>query len=355
MLASSNAENEGHFNPLKQSQILTKDKKAPNFAQSMPSQTVFKNPNQGSKIEKTSTKLAAQSSAGKPPTHHNAFKQHQQLLFSSEPYFENQVTLQDENHFRSRESNEQQQHLHSSSLLPNNNNSLVDMCNTPSFDPGSKLFTDLIESQYDEPEPAPHHSQFKRDQKEETNQTLQMRQSANELHHLSTIRQDELLSRLNLALTEMQETVRANEALRAENRSMSEQIATYKTELESRLGSEQAQTRGLQHELAEATQKMVIQETENQLLRQQLKEAELRLQLSGQATHSAAMQQAQETAFVADQFKQQLATLQGMLNDKQQEVDAYKDAVEESDKLLQKIESESTAAIEQVRGENLDL
>ena len=35
-----------------------------------------------------------------------------------------------------------------------------------------------------------------------------------------------------------------------------------------------------------------------------------------------------------------------MLNDKQQEVEAYKDAVEESDKLLQKIESESTAAIE---------
>ena len=79
------------------------------------------------------------------------------------------------------------------------------------------------------------------------------------------------------------------------------------------------------------------------------------MQLSGQATHSAAMQQAQETAFVADQFKQQLSTLQGMLSDKQQEVDAYKDAVEESDKLLQKIESESTAAIEQVRGENLDL
>ena len=119
-----------------------------------------------------------------------------------------------------------------------------------------------------------------------------MRQSANELHHLSTIRQDELLSRLNLALTEMQETVRANEALRAENRSMSEQITTFKTELESKLSSEQAQTRGLQHELAEATQKIVIQETENQLLRQQLKEAELRLQLSGQATHSAAMQQA---------------------------------------------------------------
>ena len=45
LLASSNADNGAHFNPLKQSQILTKgDKKPPNFAQTMPSENVFKMP-----------------------------------------------------------------------------------------------------------------------------------------------------------------------------------------------------------------------------------------------------------------------------------------------------------------------
>mmetsp|Transcript_40880 Transcript_40880/g.53565 ORF Transcript_40880/g.53565 Transcript_40880/m.53565 type:complete len:91 (-) Transcript_40880:1641-1913(-) len=76
------------------------------------------------------------------------------------------------------------------------------------------------------------YSQLKRDQKEETG--AHARQSTNDLHHLSTIRQDELLARLNMALTEMQETVRANEGLRAENRTMAEQVHLLKSQLENK-------------------------------------------------------------------------------------------------------------------------
>jgi len=71
-LASSIAENEDCFNPLKQSQILTKAPRAPNFAHSMPSQVAFKAP-------PVRQEIARQSSVGRPPQHgalSNA-KQHQ--------------------------------------------------------------------------------------------------------------------------------------------------------------------------------------------------------------------------------------------------------------------------------------
>ena len=50
-----------------------------------------------------------------------------------------------DDHFKSRETTTMNQ-LHSSSLLNNKDNSMVaDLCNTPSFDPGSKVY-DFIDS-----------------------------------------------------------------------------------------------------------------------------------------------------------------------------------------------------------------
>ena len=52
---------------------------------------------------------------------------------------------EEERHFKSRETTTGQ-NLHSSSLLNNKNNSMADMfCNTPSFDPGSKV-SDFMDS-----------------------------------------------------------------------------------------------------------------------------------------------------------------------------------------------------------------
>ena len=73
-----------------------------------------------------------------------------------------------EDHFKSKEA-ASVHHLHSSSLLNNKNNSLTDMCNTPSFDKVSDFIDSQLPSECDrEPRFLVERMQIKRDQKEET-------------------------------------------------------------------------------------------------------------------------------------------------------------------------------------------
>ena len=58
---------------------------------------------------------------------------------------------------------------------------------------------------------------------------------------------------------------------------------------------------------------------------------------------------------MAEHLQQQVASLQTLLKDKTNEVDAYKSAIEQSDQLLQQLESGSSEAIEITKNENLDL
>ena len=79
-----------------------------------------------------------QSSVGKPPAALNRI--------GSKATREDQKDESDD-HFKSREPHTMH-HLHSSSLLNNKNNSMaVDLCNTPSFDPGSKA-SDFLDSHH---------------------------------------------------------------------------------------------------------------------------------------------------------------------------------------------------------------
>ena len=78
-------------------------------------------------------------------------------------------TLSNEDHFKSRDQIVRN-HLHSSSLLANKNNSMADLCNTPSFDPGSNLIesdfglSSHIDNRLEQNFQKPSH--FKRDQKD---------------------------------------------------------------------------------------------------------------------------------------------------------------------------------------------
>lgn len=97
LLASSNAENGAHFNPLKQSQILTKSNKLPNFAQSMPNQNAYKAAKEISQDSRhTNNKpFAAYNSVGKPPQPYYKQDKHSQQHYQTdiEALADNQVTL----------------------------------------------------------------------------------------------------------------------------------------------------------------------------------------------------------------------------------------------------------------------
>ena len=153
LLASSNQENENKFNPLKQSQILTKSDKPPAFAQTMPNSNAFKSTGQalsnGFDRLNTNPDLNSlsthQSRQGRPPTTAKFADTNQRFgltggLTASE-IKETEEEHQNESQNKAAEAGMNSvapHHLHSSSMLPNKNNSCADMIMTPSFDPGSK-------------------------------------------------------------------------------------------------------------------------------------------------------------------------------------------------------------------------
>ena len=89
-----------------------------------------------------------------------------------------------------------------------------------------------------------------------------------------------MLSKLNQALCEVQETVRANESLRADNQAMQDQIAQLKSRL-AKQARDEDQYQAQELKSAELTKRNILLETENQLLKQQMKEMELQVQLNG--------------------------------------------------------------------------
>ena len=148
LLASSNPENYNKFNPMKRSQILTKDK-PPTFAQTMPNQNTFKSTAQELSKDRLNTNpdlnslSTRQSRGGRPPTTAKFAETTQRLGFTGGLTASEIKETEAEHHNESQ--NKQPgmnsgapHHLHSSSLLNNKNNSFADMIMTPSFDPGSK-------------------------------------------------------------------------------------------------------------------------------------------------------------------------------------------------------------------------
>ena len=85
-----------------------------------------------------------------------------------------------------------------------------------------------------------------------------------------------MLSKLNQALCEVQETVRANESLRADNQAMQDQIAQLKSRL-AKQARDEDQYQAQELKSAELTKRNILLETENQLLKQQMKEMELQV------------------------------------------------------------------------------
>ena len=71
-----------------------------------------------------------------------------------------------------------------------------------------------------------------------------------------------MLSKLNQALCEVQETVRANESLRADNQAMQDQIAQLKSRL-AKQARDEDQYQAQELKSAELTKRNILLETEN--------------------------------------------------------------------------------------------
>ena len=105
----------------------------------------------------------------------------------------------------------------------------------------------------------------------------------------------------------------------------------------------------------EMNRKNTLLETENQLMKQQLQQAQLSLQLQTKAQSDQTNSQTNEMIVINEQLSAQLLTMNQMVEDKQTEIEAYKQAVEQSDQMLINLEQESSKAITEQQNINTEL